>query len=317
MIKYKRSASIIKILVFVVCFTGIFSYLTELTIRKSLTGAWDMTNKIGGFYNEEEDSIDVLFLGSSHAYASFVPTILEEETGITSYVFSSQLQPITANYYYFKEALKTQKPKLVVIEVFSAVFDYELDEGIVHSYTDDIPLSFNKAMMIYNTVPQGMQKECFIPIIKYHVRWNELDENDWQFKRDELHDSLRGHVALEQCNNELVLKTGDLEKLESITAKNEEYILKIIELAKENNIKLLFVKTPTTEYVDYQGKVNYVKDLVAKHGIEFIDYNVGYDGEYKADIKTDFFDKRHLNSVGANRFMKDFNRHIVRILENE
>ncbi len=311
---YKRTGVIVKGLVFVVCFLSIFSYLNELTIRKSLAEPWDMTNKIGGFYNEEKNSFDVIFLGSSHAYASFIPSILEDDMSLHSYVFASQLQPITATYHYFKEILKTQKPKLVVVEVFTPAFDYELDEGVVHSFTDDIPLSFNKVQMIYHAVPESLQKECFIPMIKYHVRWEELDERDWNFKRSALHDDLSGYVRLQECNQELEIVDGDLDKVEAIDKKNEKYLLKIIDLAKENDIQLLFVKTPTTDYADYQAKVNYIRDLAAKYDVPFVDFNVGSEG-YKADIRTDFYDKRHLNEVGARRFTKAFEGVLRKVLE--
>ena len=47
--------------------------VSRVMARKSLEGAWDMTNKVGGFYNEEEDQFEVMFFGPSHAYAAFSP----------------------------------------------------------------------------------------------------------------------------------------------------------------------------------------------------------------------------------------------------
>ncbi len=41
---------------------------------------------IDGFYAEPEDTIDVIFLGSSHANAAFAPAQMWREQGFTGYV---------------------------------------------------------------------------------------------------------------------------------------------------------------------------------------------------------------------------------------
>ena len=57
-------------LVFTLIFLLTVGPMTWLFARKSLEPPWDMTNKIGGFYNEPEGEFSVLFFGSSHVYAS-------------------------------------------------------------------------------------------------------------------------------------------------------------------------------------------------------------------------------------------------------
>ena len=69
-----------------------------------------------GFYQEEENSIDVLMLGSCNIYSSYSPIIAYDKSGITSYVYASPDQELVISYHYLKEALKTQDIKLVVLE---------------------------------------------------------------------------------------------------------------------------------------------------------------------------------------------------------
>ena len=76
--------------------------ITWIFARKSLEGPWDMTNKIGGFYNEPRGEFTAMFFGSSHIYASLSPLELWHETGVKSYVFATQLQPMWATYTYLK-----------------------------------------------------------------------------------------------------------------------------------------------------------------------------------------------------------------------
>ena len=118
--------------------------LQRILARKSLSGAWDMTNKIAGFYNEEPNQFEVMFFGPSHAYAAFSPLELWEETGVKSYVFATQQQPLWATYTYIQEALKTQSPSLIVVECRMAFGDQEYylgkdNIGVTYTYMDDIP----------------------------------------------------------------------------------------------------------------------------------------------------------------------------------
>ena len=136
-------------LVFLVLLGLILAPLQQVLARKSLAAPWDMTNKVGGFYNEEEDQFQVMFFGPSHAYAAFSPLELWEETGIKSYVFATQQQPLWATYTYIKEALKTQSPSLIVVECHMLLDDQEYyADPVTYSYSDEIPLSRNKVEQI-------------------------------------------------------------------------------------------------------------------------------------------------------------------------
>ena len=73
---------------------------------------------IDGFYAEPEDTIDVIFLGSSHANAAFAPAQMWREQGFTGYVLYSWSQPMWVSYHYAVEAFKRQTPRVVVLEGF-------------------------------------------------------------------------------------------------------------------------------------------------------------------------------------------------------
>ena len=63
----------VKTVTFLVLLGLILFPVQKVMARKSLSGAWDMTNKVAGFYNEEENQFQVMFFGPSHAYAAFSP----------------------------------------------------------------------------------------------------------------------------------------------------------------------------------------------------------------------------------------------------
>ena len=91
-----------KTLIFLVLLGLCLLPLNRVLERKSLAPPWDMTNKVSGFYNEKENQFEVMFFGPSHAYAAFSPLEIWAETGIKSYVFATQQQPLWATYTYIK-----------------------------------------------------------------------------------------------------------------------------------------------------------------------------------------------------------------------
>lgn len=52
------------------------------------------------FYEEPENSIDVIFLGSSHIYNGVNPLVFYEETGLTGFDLASSSQDIPTGYFY-------------------------------------------------------------------------------------------------------------------------------------------------------------------------------------------------------------------------
>lgn len=73
-----------------------------------------------GIYEEEKNSLDVVFVGSSNIYNGISPLEIWEETGIPSYSYGSPEQKIWLSYYAIKEVLAYQKPKIIMLDVNEA-----------------------------------------------------------------------------------------------------------------------------------------------------------------------------------------------------
>lgn len=306
----KKFKNLITLIIFILVFAILLQKVSYILQRKSFKKPWDMTNKIGGFYNEQENSLDIMFFGSSHAYCSFIPEIIEEKTGQKSYILASQQQPISATYYYIKEALKTQSPNIIIVEVFQGVFDeYTIDEGVIHSFTDEIPFSLNKIAMVFSSVPKGEKMAALFNIIKYHSRWEELKDEDY-INRNKLNDPLSGYVRLGQIKEGLTREYIKNPETEKWREKDEKYLIKMIELAKKENFQLILVKTPTTDPNRYMGRINYLENLAKEKNIPFYDFNSNYE-EIGIDINKDYYDIRHLNVYGAEKFTNWFQENIL------
>lgn len=53
---------------------------------------------------------------------------LWDDFGIASFDLCGSIQPLWNTYYYMKEALETQKPKVMVVDMFAAVLADEYSD---------------------------------------------------------------------------------------------------------------------------------------------------------------------------------------------
>ena len=117
--------SILKIVAFCMLLVSILVYVDGVLSFKFTDGI----AQVSEYYELEDETVDVLILGSSQAFCNINPVVLWEDYGISSYVLAGSAQPMWNTYYYLKEALKTQTPKLIVLDAFATSYQ--------QSYMDD------------------------------------------------------------------------------------------------------------------------------------------------------------------------------------
>ena len=76
----------------------------------------------GMYEKEKKHSVDFMFFGSSLAYCDIIPSVIYEDTGLTSYVMAGPEQTIPLTYWYLRQACSTQSPKVVFIEATGMFF---------------------------------------------------------------------------------------------------------------------------------------------------------------------------------------------------
>ena len=286
--------------------------IQSVMARKSLDGPWDMTNKVGGFYNEKENQFEVMFFGPSHAYAAFSPLAIWEEAGIKSYVFATQQQPLWATYTYIQEALKTQSPALIVVECRMAFGDKEYyietkeDRAVTLSYMDELPLSWDKVELAARSAPDlDNRVGVLFNFMMYHNRWSELRREDFTFRRSHARDPYKGFVMLEpqeasRPRPAIEGVTGRTPLLE----KNQFWLEEIIRLCREEGIELWLVKSPSNLELEEKAMLNTVKTTAARYGVPFHDFNEDYG--FIGLTEAMFYDAHHLDALGADRFSRYF-----------
>ena len=255
------------------------------------------------FYYQPKNSIDVLMMGSSHTHCNINTALLWEEYGIAAYDYSAVEQPLWITYYYLKEALKTQQPKLVVLDLYSpARFkgDYQymwLDDNVL-----GVRPSLNKLRMLSVAAERKRFFGFFPSFVVNHARYNKVVKEDWKAffpDRAEL-EAFKGYTPY---FGEYAMEEPELDQAASggLTEKSETYLQKIIDLCRKEKIELFLIVAPYNTTSEDELVYNRVKDIAEEQGIEFHSSNYYYD-QMELDFKTDFADDSHLNYEGSCKF---------------
>lgn len=307
----------IKSIVFITGLVIIFNLLTMIFVQKtypmnadvnSILGPYVLAEKQNGFYNLEENTLDVLFIGSSHVHCNINPNVLYHEYGIAAYDFSSDTQELGTSYYYLKQAVKMQSPKIVVIDI-NDFGGLKNDSLMAHFAFDNFKNDFVRFDAINNRVNNTFVLETQLPVIAYHSRWKELTSDDFLyiFKRKE-HNSLSGSfIYMLETPVEYVTKNFDENNSEELSKTEIDWIYKIIQLCDENDIELLFSRTPQDSYET--GKYICFKSFCDENNISFLWMDTEID-EIGLDFNVDYADGEHANFKGQEKITKYIGRYL-------
>ncbi|NBK92860.1 hypothetical protein D5278_12880 [bacterium 1XD21-13] len=255
------------------------------------------------FYEQEKNSIDVIFYGSSHVYSDINPAVLWREKGIASFDLAGTLQPMWNTYYYMKESLKYQRPKVMVVELVRAIEEREyIEEARVMTNTFGMRLSREKYEAIQVSTPDN-KLAYLLGYPAYHSRYTELSREDFGSYKDTAEgEAYKGFYPLFDTKEfeELTDISGITDSRE-LAPKTEEYLQKIIELAREEEIPLVFMVSPyQIDITEEQRFFNRCGEIAKENGVPFLDFNRMYE-ELGLDPGEDMAEASHLNHRGSTK----------------
>lgn len=299
-------------LVFFVLAAGILYRVNDIFRLKGVSDGYPMQM----FYQQGENTIDVLNIGSSHMYTSANPAVLWEEYGIASYNLGASIQPLWNSYYYLKEALKYQTPKLVILDVFGATLteDYQTTARAVMN-TTGLRLSEERIENIKASTPyESEQTDLILGYPVYHSRYGELTKEDFLVYNGDANGPDYKGFALNCISTTPIGEFTDLShitEVKNLTEKCEEYLIKTVELAKDENIPILLIAVPYSGVTYEEKKVyNRVEQLAEEYGVPFIDFNEQC-REIGLDPMNDFAESHHFNYYGSEKFSKYIGAYII------
>ena len=303
----------------------IFLFLFVLVLvcqREYNVLSWKDSDGILSLYNSKENSIDVLFTGSSHSFCTVNTGILWEEYGIAAKDIADGGQPLASTYYYLKEALKTQHPEIVFVELYGINISYlALTDGNIYRNTLNMKWSLdylnNRNSVIdaigskykteenYDDIVKGMLYK--FPVI--HTRYSELTENDYKQNNEMLR-------FLSNWTTKAYDKPVFDNSVGTLSEKQISILDDIYNLSREENFKLIFWVAPYVVNEDAAKIYNALEKYADEKNIDMYNFikladQINFD--FTADMRNESVYGSHVNNFGSmkvTRYLGDLLRSV-------
>lgn len=323
-----RNVYLKRVVISILLLAGIavsYWYAGNLTQLRTNDGIRNMMD----YYVQKDGSVDILILGSSHAGQNIDASVLWDDYGYSIYNLWGGDQPLADSYFHLEEALKYQKPKLVVLEgsYIAAEVDYN-DKASWYWNLMGMKMSPTKIKEMIAAVPVGNWSDILLRLPVYHERITQLQESDFRFGNRDIIDKGSRPLGMDKNIHQDIqadLSTWGFEDYDDVGSmafrpdydmppidlfpKADKYYRAIIDKCKSEQIPLFVFMAPSPcpeELTDAYGRYKRAAEIAEEQGVFFIDYNdptndIGFtDG--------DFADATHLNRRGGRKLARELGR---------
>ncbi len=246
----------------------------------------------------QHEKVDIVFIGSSHAYRSFDPRVFARE-GLSTFNLGTRAQTPLNSYYLLKEYVGAFRPKLVIFETYPIILGNDGRESSL-DLVNDLPLSWNLAQMagaswdvtVWNKLflrligpglPAVSDRAAILPVSDTYIGRGYVEKDPRYSGRSEF-------------------------QPESVTVSPDQirYLERSIEMLTSQGIQVVVVVTPLPR-TTVAGILNYADvareqaELAARIGVQYIDFNLG--GRLDLDPAY-FYDPDHLRQSGVELFLE-------------
>ena len=282
----------------------------------------------------KQDNIDNIFIGSSHVYCDVNPFILDEINSMNNFDLSASSLTLSASYYLLREANRVYDLKNAYVELYyvpnTGPNSVDSKETIRNNWRT-IPYlkpSMNKWEYVSSTVDSSRYIETLFPFVRYRSRlfdgeyinsvrdkknteeWKNYEyvaESDAGVIEYMQKGFYRSDHTIESANAYLYETQVNLETEGLLTEDNCEYIQKIIDYCKSENINIKFFISPIYETQilssrDYDAYYQQVLNIVNSNHVELYDFNLCKSEYLDIMHQQYFYDNGHLNETGAEIF---------------
>ena len=297
----------IKVILFVVLFCILCIIMNYLCKPKLVD-----VGILEGFRSEENNSLDVVYIGGSAAFVYYEPLMAYSEYGISSYVFGANTIQPELYKLLISEVIKSQNPKLIILD--ARAFQYrDIDqpptEVAYRNTLTGLPLSIEKHRFIQKYV-KGKLKDSnvlsyYFDFIKFHSSSKE-DRYTWidgvkMMSNNERH-PFKGFYFVPKVEKQTFINY-DTDKETVMSDETVAILDELLEYLSDKKLNVLFVVSPYIEQKRHKENFNYISRRVEEYDFKFLDVN-DYRNEIKINYDTDFYNENHVNIFGADKYTK-------------
>lgn len=256
---------------------------------------------IAEYYGEEKNH-DVIFIGDCEVYENFSPKVLWEEYGINSYIRGSAQQLIWQSYYLLEDTLRYEKPDVVIFNVLSMKYDEPQKEAYNRMTLEGMKWSASKVKSIQASMTEQEEFMDYVfPILRYHSRWSELGSEDVKYmfgKETVSHNGYYMRVDVKPAEN---VPEGNILADYQFGENAYDYLDKMTQLCKENDIELVLIKAPSLYPYWYDEWETQIEEYAEENDLKYINF-LNLIEETGLDFSKDTYDGGlHLNLSGAEK----------------
>ncbi len=265
-----------------------------------------------GFYAEPDNSLDAVMIGSSSCYYAWQPLRGFNEYGFTSYNLGSDaLQPQSVEYEV-KEIIKTQSPKLLMIDLrpfqYGNVMSNSEDSlnmervAPFRNVSDNMKYSMNRYEFIHKTAPTAEDEWTYqIDISKYHALISELfSAENWKYAFNSYPLTSKGFWYHYESRVVEFDPRDNKEKITPLNDKIRTMFISLLDTIKSEcpDTKVLFLVTPHKDYGSVEGVYNSLYKIIDEYEYDYLNI-MDFTDDVGLDRLYDFSDGDHLNLSGA------------------
>lgn len=242
--------------------------------------------------NESRD--DIIILGSSRASHHYMPSIITDSLRMSCYNAGSEGMCIYYHYAMLASMIERgHYPKLVIYDVVDLdVKDYPGPTFTLDAAIDRLAPHYGEFDCIDGLFAlKGIKEEIKLMSLSY--RYNSklvqtIKCNFLPMPEDNGYEKVEGTLP-----DDIVFKEYDYDN-SSLDTLKIAYVRKMVELAKQHNIQIIFVLSPRYE-LNPSNALDALKDIALQYDIAYYDFY----NEPSLMKKEYFRDVKHLNDKGA------------------
>ncbi len=317
-----KTKIIIRAAIFIVLAALIFAYLNEVF---SLSDSDSNKEIFNAFYAEEENTIDVVYFGTSASNRYFIAPQAYEETGLASFTLATMGMPLFFVPNLIEEVEKTQEPQMYIIELRWVLKNKDMvTDAHIRRVTDSMKYSENRTDAIdkaleFTKDAQGelsniddSKWDYYVPLIKYHSRLESGNLTMGDVLLSDTKNETKGYVLSPKTRQQVSQKAPAYsDERAELSPEAEEVLAELLDYCDGLEQEVLFVLSPYSMKEGEAEKLNTAIDMVKSRGYEVLNFNTEEMAQAVGiDWKTDFYNSKHVNFLGAEKYTSYLSKYI-------
>lgn len=277
----------------------------------------------------EQENIDVLFVGSSHCYRSFIPEIFDNELGMNAFNGGTSSQNLDGSYMIIKEAARYNDIEHIYLELYFdvAFATYKERTEMTQTYiiSDYLRPSLDKFQYLLGASTKDYYSNSFIlarrnwskffdadyvkdllvkketDAYKYYEYTYVTGESEWY--------AGKGYVANKDIvENWNYFSTSGWDNINFDDVSDDWFhsLEEIIAFCDKRNISLTLISAPMPNFLlagvgNYDEYVRLVQSVIEGTNVNYYDFNLCKEA-YFPNTSSLFKDVNHMNCYGAETF---------------